>query len=427
MKTLRLFVNNNLENPINWVMVNDDGTTESGAATFAEISLFEDAGVEIYLSTSCCSIFKTSMLGISSKRLTEELVLGLIEESLTDEIDEVKAITLMVEDDIAYVAVFNKAYYDSLMHLIQDLHKPIRFIQSFAFTTEFQEGSWTVFLSDQQRFLRTSKFEYYSLDDQKPVPSLLEDMLISDKPKSLLIYADETAEYNIEQIAKQFDIECRDATNQFVYGIPVWNFYIQKSTSFNIKLDKSSKISLLRLLRVCKFLVIFLVAFWVLDIIMLEIDGYRLQSQIKDNLKGVVATTQINRGILQTASDKINNLRHQRGIYDDKDAVVLLTKLLQIISTIGPNDIKQVDYNNGEMQVVLGSGFDPSQFTSYQNVLETRQVIATIEDYKVYAKKIKKNSEEANNNLNAQTQAIVDGAWVITLKPALWHDAIRNN
>ena len=265
------------------------------------------------------------------------------------------------------------------------------------------------------------------MDDQKPVPSLLEDMLISDKPKSLLIYADETAEYNIEQIAKQFDIECRDATNQFVYGIPVWNFYIQKSTSFNIKLDKSSKISLLRLLRVCKFLVIFLVAFWVLDIIMLEIDGYRLQSQIKDNLKGVVATTQINRGILQTASDKINNLRHQRGIYDDKDAVVLLTKLLQIISTIGPNDIKQVDYNNGEMQVVLGSGFDPSQFTSYQNVLETRQVIATIEDYKVYAKKIKKNSEEANNNLNAQTQAIVDGAWVITLKPALWHDAIRNN
>jgi len=79
------------------------------------------------------------------------------------------------------------------------------------------------------------------------VPGLLEDLLVTKKPKSLLVYADEQAEYNIEQIAKHLDIECTDITNQLENGIPVWNFYIQKSTSFNLKLDKSSKKNLQQL------------------------------------------------------------------------------------------------------------------------------------------------------------------------------------
>lgn len=228
MRTLRLFINNDLIDPVNWVMLNDDGSIESGTSSFSELAMFEDITLEVYLSVSCCSIFKTSVRGISSKRITEELVLGLIEENLVDEIDDVKAIILRVEDDIAYVAVFNLVFYNSLMLQIQELEKPVRFIQTFAFTTQFNEGSWTVYLSKEQRFLRTSKYEYYNLDDNKPVPILLEDLLIIERPKSLIVYADEGSGYNIEEITKQFDIKCLDAANQYEYGNLVWNFYIQK-------------------------------------------------------------------------------------------------------------------------------------------------------------------------------------------------------
>ena len=350
-------------------------------------------------------------------------MLGLIEDSLTDEIDEVKAITLQVEDYIAYIAVFNKIYYDTLMQQINNLEKPVRFIQSFAFATSYKEKSWTLFLGEEQSFLRTSKFEYYSLDDNRPVPLMLEDLLQTEKPKSLLIYADEN--YDIDNIAKQYNVPCQSAENQFEYGIPVWNFYIQKSTNFNIKLDKKITIILLRSLKLVKYLAIFLILFWVLSITILFINGIRVKSEISNNLKDVITVNNYNNTTIATANDKISQLKHQRGIYDNTDAVVLLTKFLQIVSTITPNDIKQYSYTNDEAKIIISSNFDISQFESYKNVLKTLRVTASIEDYKTYAKENKNKSEEAKNNINAETQIINDAAWVITLKPSSWHDAIE--
>ncbi|MDQ5920944.1 MAG: hypothetical protein QG673_1000 [Pseudomonadota bacterium] len=431
MKILRLFISNDLENPVNWVKIDDGGDVETGSSNFTDLALFDEIPLEIYLSTSCCSIFKADVTGISAKRMTEELVLGLIEDSLVDEIDDVSAITLLVEDNVAYVAVFNRVFYEALMHQIHDLNKPIRFIQSFAFTTLYEDGAWTVFLSEGQRFVRISKYEYYSLDDNKPLPDLLEEMLQSEQPQSLLLYADKEYEPGIARINKRFGIECANVSGQYVYGVPVWNFHIQKSTSFNIKLDNVSKRSISRLLKKLKYLTIFLISFWVLDILMLTIDGYRLKGQIKDNLKGVVEVSEINHTLIQTASDKIKTLRHQRGIYDDKDAVVLFTKFLQIVSSISPNEIKQIEYNGGYMEIILGSNFDTSQFVGYKDILETRQVIAEIEDYKAYSKKKKKNLDRANNALiddagasSDSSNMLDDAAWVITLKPALWHEAV---
>ena len=422
MKILRLFIGNDLSKKINWMLINDTDI-ETGSSSFDEVAKFDDVSLEVYLSTNCCSIFKTNIQGIASKRITEELMLGLIEDSLTDEIDEVKAITLQVEDYIAYIAVFNKIYYDTLMQQINNLEKPVRFIQSFAFATSYKEKSWTLFLGEEQSFLRTSKFEYYSLDDNRPVPLMLEDLLQTEKPKSLLIYADEN--YDIDNIAKQYNVPCQSAENQFEYGIPVWNFYIQKSTNFNIKLDKKSTISLLRSLKLVKYLAIFLILFWVLSITILFINGIRVKSEISNNLKDVITVNNYNNTTIATANDKISQLKHQRGIYDNTDAVVLLTKFLQIVSTITPNDIKQYSYTNDEAKIIISSNFDISQFESYKNVLKTLRVTASIEDYKTYAKENKNKSEEAKNNINAETQIINDAAWVITLKPSSWHDAIE--
>ncbi|MBP9743563.1 MAG: hypothetical protein KBD37_09415 [Burkholderiales bacterium] len=424
MKILRLFITDNLESPVNWVRIEDNDIVETGLATFADLILFEEVPLEIYLSTNCCSIFKANVHGVSSKRINEELVLGLIEENLVDEIDDVKGIILRVEDDIAYVAVFNRAFYERLMQQIHDLDKPIRFIQSFAFTTRYDEGSWTVFLSNNQRFLRTSKYEYFLLDDNKPLPRLLLDMLENTPlPNSLLVYADQEYEKSLAKIIKEFKIDCINVSGEYEYGVPIWNFHMQKSTSFNIKLDNVSKKSLTRLLKSVKYLAIFLIAFWVLDVVMLTIDGYRLKSQIKTNLKGVVEVSEINRTLIQTASDKIKTLRHQRGIYDDKDAIVLLTKFLQIVSSISPNEIKQVEYNGGDMKIVVGSNFEVSQFVGYKDILETKMVAAEIEEYKTYAKN--KKTDRANNSLDENghgdtSTMIDDAAWVITLKPVLF-------
>ena len=423
MKILRLFINNDLSKPINWALINDN-EIETGQSSFDDLAAFNDVSLEIYLSTNCCSIFKTNVTGIASKRLTEELMLGLIETSLTDEIDEVKAITLQIEDGIAYVAVFNKIYYQTLMQRINFLEKPIRFIQSFAFATNFEEKSWTLFLGNDQSFLRTSKFEYYCLDDNRPIPSMLEDMLQIEKPKSLLVYANDN--YDIENISNNFDIPCKRGNNQLEYGVFVWNFYIQKSTNFNLKLDKKSTKSIFSLLKTIKYLVILLICFWCLNITMLLLNTIHVKSQINNNLKGVVAVAQINKAIIQTATDKINSLRHQRGIYDNKDAVVLLTKFLQIVSTLSPNDIKQFNYDNGTADIIVGNSFDTSLFSSYKDVLATRKITATIEDYKTYSKNNKKKSEISDNNINATTSEIVDAAWVITLKPAMWHEVIGN-
>ena len=424
MKILRLFITSDLSKPINWMLVGDnDKDSETGTSSLNEIAAFNDVSIEVYLSTNCCSIFKTSVAGIASRRITEELMLGLIEDSLTDEIDEVKAITLQVEDDIAYVAVFNKIFYQTLMEHINNLEKPIRFIQSFAFATKFEEKSWTLFLGEEQSFIRTSKFEYYSLDDSRPIPAILDDMLQIEKPKSLLIYAD--ANYNTDEIVNKYGIECKNLNNEFEYSLPVWNFYIQKSTSFNIKLDKKNTKSLLSLLKTIKYLVIFLVLFWFLDVTTLFINGLRVKSQINKNLRGVVTVNEINSKIIQNASDKITTLRHLRGIYDSSDAVVILTKFLQVVSTITPDDIKQVNYTNGELEIFVGSSFDTSLFNSYKDVLKTRKVSADIEDYKTYAKANKSKTDASNNNIDAQTQVITDAAWVITLKPSFWHELIR--
>ncbi len=421
MKILRLFITNDLSKQINWALINDN-QIETGQSSFDDLAVFHDVNLEVYLSTNCCSIFKTNVTGIASKRLTEELMLGLIENSLTDEIDEVKAITLQVEDEVAYIAVFNKVYYQTLMQRLNYLEKSIRFIQPFAFATNFEEHSWTLFLGEEQSFIRTSKFEYYCLDDNRPIPSMLEDMLQIEKPKSLLVYAND--DYDIESISNKFDIICKRANNQLEYGVFVWNFYIQKSTNFNLKLDKKSSKSIFSLLKTIKYLVIFLILFWGLSITMLLINNIKIKSQINNSLKGVVAVNQIDKTIIQTANNKINNLRHLRGIYDNKDAVVLLTKFLQIASTITPNDIKQFVYNNGEANIIVGNSFDTSLFSSYKDVLATRKINATIEDYKTYSKNNKNKSETADNNINATTSEILDAAWVITLKPEMWHKVI---
>jgi hypothetical protein len=428
MKRLRLFIGNNLDELINWQIINNDESIESGASTFAEISTFKDISIEVYLSAACCNIFKIKTEGISAKNFTEELTLGLIEDKIAEEIEESKAITLRVEDNIAYVAVFNKLFYESLLRELNKIDASLIFIQSFVYATTINDNCWTLYLTNNQRFLRVSKYEYYSLDDTLPLPAMLNDIFAENKPEQLLVYTDNSSSLKIEQIAKELEVECIDANGHFEYGVMVWNFNMERSTSFNIKLDQKTKLYLLQLLNFGKYLFYFILLFWIINCLILNYDIHKIKVQIGKNLQGVVSSPVINSLLLPTATKKISDLRHQRGIYDDKDAIVLLTKFLEVDSNISYNDIKQVNYDNGVLVIILGSSFDTSEFSSYKNVLETRRVIANIQDYKTYNNNHKQqNANNGNNSITDQTTLINDHQWVITLRPSLWQDVNKNN
>lgn len=417
MKILRLFITDQLEAIINWVYI-DGEDIKNGASSFEELAQFTDVHLEIYLSASCCSILNIKVTGISSRRLTEELVLGLIEESIADDIEEVKPIVLRESEDIAYVAIFNRDYYEMLIRHLSALQKPIRFVQSFVYSTLENENGWTLFLNEDQKFLRTSKYQYFLLDDNKPLPSLLEDMILTEKPASILVYTDE--EDTIKELSK-LNTEIKLVENAPNFGELNWNFYNQKSTRFNIKIDDAAKGSIFKLLRTAKYAAIILVVAWVVNILILVVNNYKIESLLKSELKNVVKVDNINQNLLQLAANKITSMRHDRGIYDLQDVVPLFEIFLEVVSDISTDDITQINYDRNTLQVFLSDEFDDSQFSSYQNILATKGIELTLQDYKSYAKQLEK-AQDSNANpdikIMRQPEISSDTAWVVTLKPA---------
>lgn len=417
MKNIRLFITNDLRQPINWIQVNEDGTEEHGSSMLHDLDGVEDASFEVYLSANCCSIIKTNVSGISTKRLTEELLLGLIEENLVDEIDEVKAVVLRTEDDIAYIAVFDREFYSELFNYV--LNANVKFIQSFVYATAYHDNSWTLYLSNNQRFLRTSLYEYFTLDDEKPLPLLLIDMLANQKPENMTVYTDDETYSHLSSLALQHGITLDRQSENLDYGVLVWNFYKQKSTRFRLKLNDVARTQLTRVLNSFKFLSISLIAIWLISITLLNINTYSLGSQIKENLKGILNLQELNKTSIIEANKKLTNLRHKRGMYSDNDAMILMEDFLEVVSTASTEDIKQVIYQGNTLKIMLGSNFNSSQMKGYIDIFVTKRITATIEDYKTYMKENKSAGKGTNSILDAEnkTDMAPEAQWVVTLKP----------
>ncbi len=418
MKNIRLFINNDLQQPVNWVQMNADGKEEHGTSELSELSNLEGAVFEIYLSPDCCTIIKTSVEGISTKRLTEELLLGLIEENLVDEIDDVKAVMLRTEDNAAYVAVFNKEFYNELANYV--LHANVKFIQSFVYTTNYQEDAWTVYLSSDTKFLRTSLYEFFVLDDEKPLSLLLTEMLSGDnKPQSLLVYADDETYKHLNTFGQTYGINLTRINDKFDYSTLVWNFYKQKTTRFKLKLNNNARFHFLKLLNSFKYIAIALIGFWLMSITLLNINIYRLISQIKSNVKGIVNIKDINQSSVIETTQKLITLLHKRGMYADNDAMILFKDFLEVVSTVSTNDIKQIMYQSNTLKIVLGSDVDISQLKSYTDILLTKRVVMTIKDYKTYYNDNKLLNKGNNSAVDSddKNDMISDAQWVVILKP----------
>lgn len=414
MKILQLYVNNTLDGPINWTIIEDD-EIEHGSSSWDEIALFENTQIEVYLNANCCSIMQLNTTGISTKKLTEELILGMLEDSLVDDIDEIKPIILRTENDITYVAIFNKLYYETLFAKLENVNKPIRFIQSFVFSTDYHENGWTLYISDEQRFIRTSKYEYYLLDNNDPLPVLFTEMLDNNKPHSLTVYSDN--KHIINEIKAKYNIPCELSTS-ITSGVTVWNFHNPKSTHFKIKLDKQTKINLFTLYKTAKIFGGILIAFWIINTITIYIHSAILESQLKKNLQVITPIKTIDQASMQLAIDKVQAMRHERGVYSETDAIPMFSNFLDTVSNVGTNSIIQISYAHKSLDIFLNNNFETTQFTSYKNILLTKQILATIQDYKSYLKKVKPSDTSNNSSLGEQSQEL-DASWVITLQPSI--------
>ena len=160
------------------------------------------------------------------------------------------------------------------------------------------------------------------------------------------------------------------------------------------------------------------IALWILEILLLTIKDFRIESQITAELKNMVAVNYIGDNMIKLAREKIVKLRHERGIYDETDAAALFNIFLDVIPDVGSDKITQVDYSNDQLKIFLTSQFNTTQFASYRNIFATKNIVADIQNYRDYSKN-SKNSNDATSTANINQPQISDNTtWVISLKPA---------
>lgn|GEM_PF-2555932 len=433
VRTLRLYLNNQLDQSINWTLVETHGqVVDSGSSLWDEFAGFDNVQVEIYLNASCCTIFKTDKVhGISSRQLTDELVLGLLEDDLVDEIEDLKPIVMRLEENLAYIAIFNRAFYEQLIQL----EKPIKLVQSYVYSTSIDEDAkqWTLYLSPEQNFLRISQFQYYLLDDSLPVPKLLEDLLTnsSDKPDQILVYSDSPHDFDAYQ--KKFGIDFVPTSEPLEFGAPIWNFYNQKSSSFKLKIEKDTKKSLLRLLKTTKYFMIMIAFFWVIDIINIYVHKSRIESEIKLNMGKIVNVDKINQATLDKIAAKFVIMAHARALADEIDFVPFFYRFLRVVSTADPDDITQVEFDKKKFTLTIFlRTFASDQFNNYRDMFKSSHIIAELNNYKSYAK-AHKNAKEAESKNDkggaadektAEHPVSADTKWVLTLRLAWLYETL---
>jgi hypothetical protein len=415
MRILRLFITNNLEVPLNWALVEEDASIHDGVSKWDELSVMEGVHLEVYLSIDCCSIHKISTVGIKMSRLNEIVVLSMLEDDIVDDIEEVTPIIMKTEEDVAYVAVFNKQFYEGLLLRLVNLGKPVRFMQAFAFCTNYSKNNWTIYADKTEYFVRTSLYEYFMLDNGEPVSILLDEMLTKNQPDGFIIYGDNALVYK-EYLEKKFDIPCQ-LSNEIKFGENVWNFYNQKSTRFHFRLDKLTRLNLLVLLRTVRWISIMLVMFWLLDVVMVSGSIRSTEADIRTNLSKIYPIDKINSQAINEIYRKINSTKHSKGLYEPQDVIPLFNEFLDTVSNVGTNSIVQLNYQNEVLEVFLNSSFDAAQFNSYKNILLSHGINARLVEYKDYKSDSKANSQSENNpDANSMQSRQINAKWVIVLE-----------
>lgn len=428
MTIIRIFIKDEFLIDNNWVLLNGQTELGSGVGTLAEITAMEYEHLEIYLAPHLSTIFKVDIEHISDRKISDELLLGLVEDQLVEELDECKPLLMRLSDGQAYIAVLMAEFYSQMIAGLKEHVKLVKFIQPLPFATEYTDGQWTLYLTNEYKFIRTSMFEYFLLDDAKPIPDVLDVLLQSFDIKLLKIYSDD--ESLVSYLEENYDLKCQ-LVDELVYGNLVWNFYNEKSKRFNLKLDSSHKNNLIKLGRSVAVLMIVSLFFWIVNLSYLVVAKYKLQSQITKDLSGIMRVDSYQPTLLAKVNDQLNAIYHTKNLYASNDYVSLFDVFLRSMPDINQHMIVGTKFSNGVLEVFLNSQFSNNNFANDHEVLLSKRILADIDSYQNYQAK---NSDNQNNNggglldsNNTTTaQQMTDATWVITLQAVTRLDELND-
>jgi hypothetical protein len=425
MTNLRLFIHSDDLLSANWQTVEQNDIQDSGEGKVADILQFEFENVEIYLAPTLATIIKVELGSISDRRINDDFLLSLVEDSLAEDIENCKPILLRLNDGVAYVAILNRVFHAHLLELLSEQIKQVRFIQPFPYSVPLERDDvWVVYLIGHNKFVRTSQYEYYLLDDQKPIPAVLEQMLRNYEETSITLYTDD--ETIADEIKEKYKINCT-LQQDILYGVSNWNFYNEKSKRFNLKLQSETLSSVLKLGRYLGAFAVILALYWVLNLGFMLVERSRWQSQLSDDLKGIITSASFSPQLLAQVDDKLTTLAHTKGAYAASDMVSLFDTFLRTMPNVNSSMIAGVQYSGSQLTVFLNSQFDPSGFPNDQIILATKRIGADIYDYKTYQASQNTSNSQTNNgggalgdssSSSSTTNAAVmqDAAWVINLQ-----------
>ncbi|RTL12946.1 MAG: hypothetical protein EKK54_02495 [Neisseriaceae bacterium] len=425
MTNLRLFIHTEDLLSASWQSIEQNDIHDSGEGKVADILQFEFESVEIYLAPTLATIIKVELGSVSDRRINDDFLLSLVEDSLAEEIENCKPILLRLNDGVAYVAIVNRVFHTHLLELLSEQIKKVRFIQPFPYCIPLErDGVWVVYLIGHNKFVRTSQYEYYLLDDQKPIPVVLEQMLQNYEETTITLYTDD--ETVADELKATYKLNCT-LQHDILYGVSNWNFYNEKSKRFNLKLQSETSSSILRLGRYLGYFAIIFVIYWLLNLGFMLIERSRLQSQLGSDLKGITTSTSFSPQLLSQVDDKLTALAHTKGAYAASDMVSLLDIFLRTMPDVNSSMIAGIQYSGSQLTIFLNSQFDPSGFPNDQIILATKRIGADIYDYKTYQAGQNTSNNQTNNgggaladssSSSSTTNAAVmqDAAWVINLQ-----------
>lgn len=421
MTILRVFIHNEDLMVCNWQLYDALEQIGAGSDSLSSIMKIAFDSVEVYLSPHLATIFKAELGAVSDRRISDELLLGVIEDNLAEEIDECKPILMRLTDGDSYIAVLTRNFYLRMLESLSEHVKQVKFIQPFSYASHYQDKLWTVFLIGEHKYVRTSQFEYFLLDDAAPLPLLLESMLESYTQDSLILYCEDVTIQ--EYLEQKYSVKCHLYT-EFNYGTLLWNFYNEKSKRFNLKLAPEAKVALLKLSKSVGILLVIYLIYWLLNLGVLVYEKNKLEKQVIQDLNGVIKIEQFTPNLLATVDDKLNTMSHDKGMYSQSDYVFLFATFLKTMPDVNKNMLAGSKYSAQHLQVFLNSQYDPAQFNNDKVILLNKRILATITDYKSYL--ASQDSASKSNNgggvldnmdANVSTSAqMPDPAWVISLQ-----------
>ncbi len=424
MTILRTFIHSENLQTVTWQRIETMEVVDSGESSLSDALMLDFDQIELYLAPSLVTIIKVELGSVNDRKINDDLLLSLVEDQLAEEIDLCKPILLRFNDGVAYIAILSRAFHVELLSSLREIVKQVKFIQPFPFATVQEKDFWTIYLVGENKFVRTSQYEYFLLDDQKPLPVLLENMLANYDKEHVLLYCDDST--SAELLQSKYKTEVK-VTSEYLYGVPLWNLYNEKSKRFDVKLNPVTITSLLKLGSVVSiFLAIFL-TYWLINLGFLSYDRYRLQDQVSSDLSGIVAADKYSNTLLSQVDERLVVMQHDKGIYAKSDALYLLDIFLKSSPTNG-SMIQGVQYSGKVLSIFLNSQFDNKGFGNDRAVLQAQRFRADLTDFKTYQNAQQQANKQNNGGglLNSAsaggsdssraTPTISDAAWVVTLQ-----------